>query len=209
MPQPHILKITEIFSSIAGEGLRIGEPTIFIRLAGCNLRCGFCDTKYSWQGGKECSEEKIIDAVKRIQRRFPADWVCLTGGEPLFQDIESLVKKLKKAGFNIHIETNGTFHCPFKVDWLTLSPKPGTYRFAPEFTEKANEVKLVVSKDLNLEVILRLREKFPSRTPILLQPQSNRKWSVNMGMKLLKQALNSGLKNIKMSIQIHKIYGIK
>jgi 7-carboxy-7-deazaguanine synthase len=209
MPQPRILKITEIFSSIAGEGLRSGDPTIFIRLAGCNLRCDFCDTKYSWKGGKEYSEEKIVDAVQRIQRRFPADWVCVTGGEPLSQDIEPLVKKLKKAGFKIHIETNGTFHCPFQVDWLTLSPKPGTYRFAPDFTEKANEVKLVVSKDLTLEVILRLREKFPLRTPLLLQPQSNRKWSMDMGMKLLKKALNSGLKNIKISIQLQRIYGIK
>lgn len=209
MPQPHILKITEIFPSIAGEGLRSGEPTIFIRLAGCNLRCAFCDTKYSWEGGKSFSAEKIIETVRRIQRRFPADWVCLTGGEPLLQDVKPLVKKLKKEGFQIHIETNGTVHFPFSVDWLTLSPKPQAYGFAPEFTAKANEVKLVVSKELTLEVIQNLREKFPAQTPILLQPQSNRKWSMDMGIKLLKQTLNLGLKNIKISVQTHKIYGLK
>jgi 7-carboxy-7-deazaguanine synthase len=209
MPQPHILKITEIFPSIAGEGLRSGEPTIFIRLTGCNLRCAFCDTKYSWQGGKGYSEEKIIEIVRRIQGRFPADWVCLTGGEPLLQDVEQLIKKLKKECYKIHIETNGTVYCPFRVDWLTLSPKPQAYGFAPEFTAKTNEVKLVVSKELTLEVIQNLREKFPVQTPILLQPQSNRKWSMDMGMKLLKQTLNLGLKNIKISIQIHKIYDLK
>jgi organic radical activating enzyme len=209
MPQPHILKISEIFPSIAGEGLRSGEPTIFIRLAGCNLRCGFCDTKYSWQGGQEYTEEKIIDAVKRIRKRFPAGWVCLTGGEPLLQDVQPLAKKLKKEGFKVHIETNGTVNRPFSADWLTLSPKPLEYGFAPELTAKTNEVKLVVSKELTLEVIQTLREKFPAQTPILLQPQSNRKWSMDMGMKLLKQALNLGLKNIRISVQTHKIFGLK
>ena len=209
MPQPHILKITEIFPSIAGEGLRSGEPTIFVRLAGCNLKCTFCDTKYSWQGGQEYTEEKVIKTLRRIQKRFSTDWVCLTGGEPLLQDVEPLVRKLRKEGFKIHIETNGTVYRSFGVDWLTLSPKPHDYEFAHEFTAKANEVKLVVSKELTLDVILGLREKFPVTTPILLQPQSNRKWSMEMGIKLLKQALNLGLKNIKISVQIHKIFGLK
>jgi organic radical activating enzyme len=209
MPQPHILKITEIFSSIAGEGLRSGEPTIFIRLAGCNLRCAFCDTKYSWQEGKGYSEEKIIEAVRQIHGRFPADWICLTGGEPLLQDVKQLVKKLRKEGFKIQIETNGTVYRPFRVDCLTLSPKPQAYGFAPKFAANTNEVKLVVSKELTLEVIQNLREKFPVQTPILLQPQSNRKWSMEMGLKLLKQTLNLGLKNIKISIQIHKIFRMK
>jgi 7-carboxy-7-deazaguanine synthase len=209
MPQQHILRITEIFPSIAGEGLRSGEPTIFIRLAGCNLYCAFCDTKYSWQGGMEYSEEKIIKTVRRIKRRFPADWVCLTGGEPLLQDVESLVIKLRQEGFKIHIETNGTVYRPFGVDWLTLSPKPQAYSYAKEFRTKANEVKLVVSKELTLDVIKNLREKFPAQTPILLQPQSDRKWSMEKGIKLLRQTLNLGLKNIKISVQIHKIYGLK
>jgi organic radical activating enzyme len=209
MPQPHILKISEIFSSIAGEGLRSGEPTIFLRLAGCNLRCAFCDTKFSWQGGREYSEEKIMKIVERIHGRFPTDWICLTGGEPLLQDVGSIVKKLKRVGFRIHIETNGTIYRPLRVDWLTLSPKPRKYGFAQELAAKTNEVKLVVSKELNLEVIQNLRKKFPVQIPILLQPQSNRKWSMEMGIKLLKQTLNLGLKNIKISVQIHKIYGLK
>jgi len=209
MPQPHILKIIKIFPSIAGEGLRSGEPTIFVRLAGCNLKCAFCDTKYSWQGGHEYTEEKVIETLRRIQKRFSTDWVCLTGGEPLLQDVEPLVRKLRKEGFKIHIETNGTVYRSFGVDWLTLSPKPHGYEFAHEFTAKANEVKLVVSKELTLDVILSLREKFPVKTPILPPPQSNRKWSMEMGIKLLKQALNLGLKNIKISVQIHKIFGLK
>ena len=76
MPQPHILKISEIFSSIAGEGLRSGEPTIFLRLAGCNLRCAFCDTKFSLVGLSDelppeayvtcpkCQTELVVDFRK-------------------------------------------------------------------------------------------------------------------------------------------------
>ncbi|MCK4933004.1 MAG: 7-carboxy-7-deazaguanine synthase QueE [Candidatus Aminicenantes bacterium] len=209
MPQPHILKITEIFPSIAGEGLRSGEPTIFVRLAGCNLRCAFCDTKYSWQGGKSYSVDKIIETVGQIRKRFPADWVCLTGGEPLLQEVKPLVNKLKKECYKIHIETNGTIYRPIRVDWMTLSPKPGTYEFVSEFTTKANEVKLVVSKELTLEVIQNLRGKIPAKTPILLQPQSNRKWSMDLGMKLLKRAMNTGLKNIRISVQLHKCIGVR
>lgn len=209
MPQRHILKITEIFPSIAGEGLRSGEPTIFVRLAGCNLECAFCDTKYSWQGGQEYSEDNVIKTLRRIQKRFSAEWICLTGGEPMLQDIKSLVERLREEGFKIHIETNGTIYRPFGVDWLTLSPKPPDYGFKQEFAAKANEVKLVVSKDLTLDAVRNLREKFPAKIPILLQPQSHRKWSMERGMRLLKQALNLGLKNVRISVQMHKIYGFK
>jgi organic radical activating enzyme len=209
MPQPHILKITEIFPSIQGEGLRSGEPTIFIRMTGCNLRCSFCDTKYAWNGGEDHSVEKILETVQKIHTRSPADWICLTGGEPLYQPIEPLVKRLKKMGFKVQIETNGTIYRPLNVDWWTLSPKPETYGYAQEFEVKTKEVKLVVSKELTLDVIRNLREKFPAQTPILLQPQSNRKWSMDLAMKLLKQSLHSGLKNIRISVQIHKIFGLK
>jgi organic radical activating enzyme len=209
MPQPHTLKITEIFPSIQGEGLRSGEPTIFIRLTGCNLRCDFCDTKYAWNEGEDYPVEKVLEAVKNIQRKYPADWVCLTGGEPQIQPIKPLVKQLKIAGYKVQIETNGIRYQPLDVDWWTLSPKPETYGFAQEFKAKANEVKLVVSKELTFDIIRNFREQFPGRTPILLQPQSNRKWSVDKGMKLLNRSLHLGLKNIKVSVQIHKIYGLK
>jgi len=62
---------------------------------------------------------------------------------------------------------------------------------------------------LTLEVIQNLREKFPTQTPILLQPQSNRKWSLDMGIKLLKRAMNAGVKNIRVSVQLHKCIGLR
>ena len=209
IPQRHILKITEIFPSIQGEGLRQGEATIFIRLTGCNLRCSFCDTKYAWKDGREIPVGQIIEKVKNIRKRLPADWVCITGGEPLLQDIRELVEILRDESLKIQVETNGTIKPSLSVDWYSISPKPEKYFYQPEYRYRANEVKLVVTRNLDMEVIKNLRSEFPENTPILLQPQSNRKWSLERGMKLLKEGLKIELKNIRLSVQLHKIYGIR
>lgn len=209
MPQPPTLKVAEIFSSIQGEGLRQGEPTLFVRLSGCNLKCSFCDTKYAWRGGKDYSTVQILEEIKRQRRRFPAKWVCLTGGEPLLQDVADLVLKLKEGNLRIQVETNATIFRSLPVDWYSISPKPEKYFFRPEYRKKAKEVKLVVTKRLNLDVIQRLRQEFPEKTPLLLQPQSNRKWSMNKGMRLSRQAMKAGIENIRLSVQLHKIYSLR
>ena len=209
MPQPAILKITEIFPSIQGEGLRMGKPTIFIRLTGCNLRCHFCDTQYAWESGTEYTEEQVLEAVEKLKRQYPAEWVCLTGGEPLKQKIEGLVRCLRRRGYKVQIETNGTIYRRLGIDWWTISPKPPEYFFQAEYTTRAREVKLVVSRDLKFLRIQNIREAFPQKTPILLQPESNLSWSVSAGNKLLKQATQAGLPNIRFSVQLHKILKIK
>jgi 7-carboxy-7-deazaguanine synthase len=209
MPQPPFLKITEIFSSIQGEGLRQGEPTLFIRLTGCNLKCDFCDTKYAWKGGEKLGVDEIIKRLENEQKKFPAQWVCITGGEPLIQDLNALTKALKKKGAKIQIETNATQYQDLNVDWYTISPKPPDYFFQSEYKEKAKEVKLVVTKELTIKVIQKLRNEFPEKIPIILQPESNQKWSRDKGIKLLKESLKNGLQNIKVSVQLHKIYDIE
>jgi organic radical activating enzyme len=209
MPRPRTLKITEIFPSIQGEGLRQGEPTHFIRVAGCNLRCTFCDTKYAWEGGEDLTPLDILNTIKKNQARFPADWVCLTGGEPLLQEIGELVRTIKGEGFLIQVETNGLVYRRLDVDWYTLSPKPEEYSYGPEYKKKAKEVKIILSKGLDMAIIQRLRGEFPPQTPLLLQPVSNRKWSVNLGMKLLKQVSQAGLRNIRLSVQLHKIFNFR
>jgi len=209
MPLPHTLKITEIFSSFQGEGLRQGEPTLFIRLTGCNLKCDFCDTKYAWKGGENLSIDEIIKKIKKEQKEFPASWVCITGGEPLIQDLKALTEELKKMGMNIQIETNATQYQDLNVDWYTVSPKPPDYFFQPEYTKLAKEVKLVVTQELSMEIIQRLRNEFSEKIPLILQPESNEKWSIDKGMMLLKESLKKGLRTIKISVQLHNIYDIK
>jgi len=209
MPQRHILKITEIFPSVQGEGLRQGEPTIFIRLSGCNLKCFFCDTKYAWEEGQQYSVDQVLEEVRKIRQSFPAQWICITGGEPLLQDIDGLTKALKKGGLKIQVETNATLYRTLPVDWYSISPKPDRYAYRPEYRENAKEVKIIVTKNLDLESIRRLRMRFPDKTPVLLQPQSNRKWSMNLGMTLIRQTIKAGLRNIRLSSQMHKIFGFR
>jgi 7-carboxy-7-deazaguanine synthase len=208
MPAPPTLKIIEIFPSVQGEGMRQGEPTVFVRLAGCDRRCSFCDTKYAWEGGFEQAVDKILERVQRIQRRFPARWVCLTGGEPFLQDVRTLIRLLKRDRCRVQIETNGSRYFATAADWLTVSPKPKEYLVRPEFQRLAKEVKLVVTRDLDLAIIRRIRAAFPVRIPVLLQPESNRRWSQKRALRLLREAAAAGLDNIRLSLQLHKIIGL-
>jgi organic radical activating enzyme len=208
MPQPHILKINEIFYSLQGEGLRQGAPTIFIRLAGCNLNCDFCDSKNAWSHGQELSEDQIIKEVEDIKRRFASHWICLTGGEPLLQDIAPLTHRLKTDHWNIQVETNGMIFKNLTVDWYTVSPKPEDYRVQPDFRELAKEVKLVVTRELNIDTVKNIRGIFPHRIPLFLQAQSNQKWSLRRAIDLVELATEQHLKNIRLSVQLHKILGL-
>ena len=206
MPLQSTLKINEIFSSFQGEGLRQGEPTIFIRLSGCNLRCSFCDTRHAWEEGRDMTASQIIERVESLRQEFPTEWVCLTGGEPLLQNIQTLLDQLKTSGFMLQVETNATFPPKSPVDWLTISPKPVSYYFHPAFSHSAKEVKLVISEELHFSTVNHLRKLFPDQIPILLQPKSNSSEAMEKGTQLIEKALKSGLKNLRLSIQLHKLY---
>jgi 7-carboxy-7-deazaguanine synthase len=103
-----MLKINEIFHSIQGESTYAGEPTVFVRTTGCNLRCTYCDTKYSYYEGENQSLEEVLKKVER----FGAKYVCITGGEPLLQKpILELMKILCDRGHNVSLETSGSRSC--------------------------------------------------------------------------------------------------
>jgi organic radical activating enzyme len=120
----------------------------------------------------------------------------------------ALIRRLRADGFHIQVETNGTIYRPWPVDWLTVSPKPRAWAYDRRFRRRASEVKLVVTKSLTLAVVARLRREFPARVPILLQPQSNAAWSRTRGRRLLERALRDGLGNIRLTVQLHKIYDL-
>jgi 7-carboxy-7-deazaguanine synthase len=99
------MKVTEIFTSIQGESSYAGMPCTFVRLAGCNLRCSYCDTLYAMEGGMEFSEDQIAAEVARRGQKL----VEVTGGEPLMQEgTARLVKRLLDEGNTVLIETNGS-----------------------------------------------------------------------------------------------------
>jgi len=106
------LRITEIFYSLQGEALTAGCPTVFIRLTGCPLRCGYCDTAYAFQGGEWMDIDTILEHTAAHRARY----VTVTGGEPLAQkDCTILLRRLCDAGYRVSLETSGALDIS-KVD---------------------------------------------------------------------------------------------
>ena len=98
------LRITEIFHSLQGESSRVGLPTAFIRLTGCPLRCGYCDTSYAFTGGESLSIQTILERATG----FNTPYACVTGGEPLAQkNCLTLLTALCDAGYSVSLETSG------------------------------------------------------------------------------------------------------
>lgn len=113
------LRLAEIFYSLQGEGFHAGTPAVFIRMAGCNLSCAFCDTDFSLK------ERLTPDEVVARIAEYPARFVVLTGGEPTIQPeaVRALVQALHARGYYVTMETNGTSTDTLGVDWVTVSPK--------------------------------------------------------------------------------------
>lgn len=99
-----ILRVTEIFYSLQGESTTVGLPTVFIRLTGCPLRCGYCDTSYAFSGGEKRSQSQILAEVQQYATRY----ITVTGGEPLAQpDCIPLLQRLVDEGYHVSLETSG------------------------------------------------------------------------------------------------------
>jgi 7-carboxy-7-deazaguanine synthase len=113
------LRLSEIFYSLQGEGFHAGTPAVFIRMAGCNLSCTFCDTDFSLK--EKLSPEAVVAHIAQ----YPAKFVVLTGGEPTIQPeaVRALVNLLHEQGYYVTMETNGTSTDTLGVDWVTVSPK--------------------------------------------------------------------------------------
>lgn len=132
-------RVNEIFYSLQGEGWWTGTPVVFIRLAGCNLRCPFCDTDFSH--AEAWSLEELVAEALRLSGG--CRHLVLTGGEPSLQVDDAFVQAFHRAGFSLHIETNGTHPLPEGIDWVTLSPKEDWQPQGTVVLEKADELKLV------------------------------------------------------------------
>ncbi|MGA7071013.1 7-carboxy-7-deazaguanine synthase [Bradyrhizobium sp.] len=134
--------VKEIFLTLQGEGLQTGRPAVFCRFAGCNLWsgreadrstavCTFCDTDFvgtdGTKGGRYRDADALADAIEQEWTGGKTDRLCvLTGGEPLLQVDDDLVRALHGRGFRIAIETNGTLTAPEGIDWICVSPKSNT-----------------------------------------------------------------------------------
>jgi 7-carboxy-7-deazaguanine synthase len=219
--------VKEIFYTLQGEGFNAGRPAVFCRFSGCNLwsgieaqraasTCTFCDTDFigtdGTGGGKFKSAEDLALAIKAA---WPANaggkpFVVCTGGEPLLQLDDALIKALHAAGFEIAVETNGTIKAPAGIDWICVSPKAQ----APLAQTSGHELKLVYPQ----------AKAMPDRFEALafdyffLQPMDGPSAMDNAGPNGLemrevntKAALDYCLSHPKwrLGLQNHKIIGIR
>lgn len=136
-----VLPVMEHFYTLQGEGFHWGKAAYFIRLAGCDVGCVWCDVKDSWDATKHptVSIDFLIEEVKKT----PAQIVVITGGEPLLHDLSELTEALKQNGLNTHIETSGSSPLSGTWDWITLSPKKFKAPL-PQNLPHASELKIVV-----------------------------------------------------------------
>ncbi len=111
----------ETFTSVQGEGAFSGVPSFFIRLAGCNVGCVWCDVKASWDS--EAHPMKSVHDLLDSATSSNAKVVIITGGEPTMHDLNPLTTELAALGFRVHLETSGTEPLTGKFDWITFSPK--------------------------------------------------------------------------------------
>jgi 7-carboxy-7-deazaguanine synthase len=194
---PKMLALAEIFYSIQGEGTWTGTPAVFVRVAGCNLNCRFCDTDYSLR-----FFASVPDVVARV-RELGADcpMVVLTGGEPLAQRAGvELIEALRADGRRVHVESNGTIATDLPSDvWLTVSPKE---RLEPAMAARANEVKLIVDGRVPDEWL----EAFAGRTiPTFLQPEGNKRDNIELALAAAK----AQPARFRLGLQTHKFIGVR
>jgi organic radical activating enzyme len=191
-----VIGLAEIFYSVQGEGAWTGTPAVFVRLAGCNLACSFCDTDYALRFMAAVPD--IVARVREVGGDCPM--VILTGGEPLAQaETPALIAALRADGRRVHIESNGTIDVELPLDvWLTVSPKE---RLHPAMAARADEAKLIVDGRVPDEWVA----AFPAATPIALQPEGNKPANVELAVAAAK----GRPARFRLSLQTHKYIGVR
>lgn len=159
-------RVNNIFYSLQGEGHNTGRTAVFVRFAGCNLRCDFCDTEF--ESFREMTGEEIIKECRSkcdLGITIVKPLMVLTGGEPTLQVDEELLDMLHSEGYEVAMESNGTRPAPESLDWLTVSPKllkgECNLRLPNREGKKPDELKIVFDKDTDPE---RIAAEFGLRT---------------------------------------------
>ncbi len=202
------LRITEIFHSLQGEARTVGIPTVFVRLTGCPLRCGWCDTAYAFSGGDWMSLDAIIEKVASLGARY----VTVTGGEPLAQrECTGLLTRLCDAGYSVSLETGGALdiaQVDARVSIVLDLKAPGSGESA---RNRYENIALLAAKDQVKFVILdrsdyewscaRLREfDLAARCEVLFSPVFGQLEPRQLADWILADRLP-----VRMQVQLHKL----
>lgn len=198
---PLALPVVETFHSIQGEGMWAGTSAFFIRLAGCDVGCPWCDTKQSWNPKRHplrTLEELVAEA-----RSANPEIVVITGGEPLMHDLSALTGQLKEARLQTHLETSGAHSFSGTFDWVTFSPK----RFKPPHSSiyaYVSELKVVIGDEVDLEWAEQQATQVSSTVAKLLQPEWETPGSRD---KVFTYVLKHS--QWRVSLQTHKFLGVQ
>ena len=201
------MRITEIFFSIQGESTHAGEPCVFVRLTGCSLRCGYCDTKYSYAGGQEMPLQEVLTAVAA----YPSKLIEVTGGEPLEQEeVYPLMDSLLSRNYTVMLETGGhvsVARVPKKVikvlDIKCPDSREGhTFCWSNiDLAAPHDEFKFVISSrgdyDWSKQVYIEKLRNKPN--PVLFSPSHDELPSVNLAKWILEDGLP-----VRLQLQLHK-----
>ncbi len=193
--------VMERFKTLQGEGMHAGVSAWFIRLAGCDVGCAWCDVKESWPADAHpmLSVADLVAEAVSAQTRI----VVITGGEPLMYDCGPLTEALRAAGCTVHLETSGAHPLTGTWDWITFSPKrfkaplPGIY-------EVADELKVVVVNRQDLDWAETHAAQLKAGAAQLMQPE----WSRRERLHSLLTEYIAGHPEWRLSLQTHKYLGI-
>ena len=201
------MRVTEIFFSIQGESTHAGKPCVFVRLTGCSLRCVYCDTKYSYAGGREMSLAEVLAAVES----HPAKLVEVTGGEPLEQvEVYPLMNSLLDRGYTVMLETGGhvsVSQVPKPVIKIIDIKCPDSHEGHTvcweniDLAQPDDEFKFVISSRVDYDWSKKIYlEKFLNKpNPVLFSPSHDDLPAVNLARWILDDGLP-----VRLQLQIHK-----
>jgi len=217
-PAEASLPVVETFHSLQGEGVHAGRSAFFIRLAGCQVGCSWCDTKHSWPLAAH-PQRPLAELVAEAQAATTAGaaFVVITGGEPLHHQLDPLCKVLRQLSASggkplpLHLETSGVDLLSGQFDWITLSPKRH-HPPRPELLAACHELKLVVhcGDDLSFAAAMATaarqgRDQGPVRGPLLLlQPGADCAAGQQLAIDYVKAN-----PDWRLSLQSHKLLGLR
>lgn len=202
------LRVTEIFYSLQGEARTVGWPTVFVRLTGCPLRCGYCDTEYAFSGGDWMTLDGILNDVSTYGARH----VTVTGGEPLAQpDTPQLLAHLCDAGYEVSLETSGSRDISGLDDRVSVVmdlKTPGSGEVDKNLYENIDalddndQIKFVIADRADYEWSRgKLKEyRLEEKCEVLFSPVSG-----DLDAKLLAQWILQDRLPVRMQLQLHKI----
>ena len=195
------LPIMEQFYTIQGEGFHSGKAAYFIRIAGCDVGCVWCDVKDSWNAGDHEYQtvQSLIDNVLETKTNF----CVITGGEPCMYDLNELTNLLKENGIEVALETSGCYELKGQIDWYCFSPKKFKAPVENAYLS-ANELKVIISHPSDFEWAEQHAAKVSKECKLYLQPE----WSKQERFlsKIIDYVKENPNWNI--SLQTHKFMNI-